>query len=174
MTDSSVAQGNGRGVALMLSIGMLIVLAYILAGAPHQAPPTNAMTRTNMCAPTYQQCARNAAHRAGINPDVFVRQIQQESGFNPRALSSAGAEGIAQFMPATAHGLGIDPWNAPQALQAAAQLMGRYSRAYGSYALALAAYNAGPGWVTYCLRFANWFSCLPAETRNYIRVIMET
>jgi len=93
-----------------------------------------------------QQYARQAAQRAGIDPDVFVRQIQQESGFNPTAQSPAGATGIAQFMPATAQGMGIDPTDPYASLDGAAKLMASNLEKYGGdYAKALAAYNAGPG-----------------------------
>ena len=51
---------------------------------------------------TLQDFARQAAQKIGLDPDIFMRQIQQESGFNPTAKSPAGAAGIAQFMPATA------------------------------------------------------------------------
>ena len=62
----------------------------------------------------------NDAIEAGIPPDSFVRQIQQESGFNPAAISSAGAIGIAQFMPATAAGMGFDPHDPDVSLRMAA------------------------------------------------------
>jgi len=67
--------------------------------------------------------AEQDATNAGISPVYFVRQINLESGFNPNAVSPGGAEGIAQFEPATAAGLGIDPFNPTEALQAAAQMM---------------------------------------------------
>ena len=60
-----------------------------------------------------------------IPPDLFVKRINQESGFNSDDLSSAGGEGIAQLMPDTAAGLDIDPWNPVDVLQGAAQLMTR-------------------------------------------------
>src|SRR6266478_3057223 len=116
-----------------------------------------------------------AARRAGIDPNIFVRQIQQESGFNPNAVSPAGAQGIAQFMPSTAAGLGINPWNPVQALNAAAQYMANSLRAYGGdYAKALAAYNAGGGTVNYAIARGgrNWQAYLPTETQNYIKVIL--
>jgi Transglycosylase SLT domain len=124
----------------------------------------------------YIAIAQQDATNAGISPVYFVRQINQESGFNPYALSPTGAEGIAQFEPGTAAGLGINPWNPTQALQAAAQLMSRYNKNYGgNYAMALAAYNGGPGTVTYAVNTcgaAYWLNCLPGQTRNYIYVIM--
>ncbi len=76
----------------------------------------------------YIAIAQQDAANAGISPDYFVRQINQESGFNPNAYSPAGAEGIAQFEPGTAAGLGINPWNPVQALQAAAHMMANYNQ----------------------------------------------
>jgi len=111
----------------------------------------------------YRAEARRAARRHGLDPNIFERQIQQESGFNPSARSPAGAMGIAQFMPATARGLGVNPNNPTQALDGAAKLMANYVRKYGSYKNALVAYNAGPGRVG---------GPLPAETQNYIRTIL--
>ncbi len=119
--------------------------------------------------------AQTDARASGIPPDLFVKQIKMESGFNPDALSPSGAEGIAQFMPGTAAGLGIDPWDPVDALQGAAQLMARYQHNYGEdYAKALAAYNGGSGTLQYCLTHygAQWFACEPAETRAYIEKIM--
>lgn len=92
-----------------------------------------------------QAYARQAAQKAGIDPDIFVRQIQQESGFSPTAKSGAGAIGIAQFMPGTAAGMGVDPADPYAALDAAARLDAQNLSKYGSYDKALAAYNAGPG-----------------------------
>src|SRR5256885_4605941 len=124
----------------------------------------------------YVAIARQDAINAGISPDYFVRQINQESGFNPNALSPAGAEGIAQFEPGTAAGLGLNPLDPVAALNAAAHLMASYNHTYGgNYAMALAAYNGGSGTVQYAINAcgqANWMNCLPGETRNYIRVIM--
>ena len=69
-----------------------------------------------------------------------------ESNFNPFAVSPAGAQGIAQFMPGTAAAYGLDdPFDAPAAIDAQAHLMSDLLRQFGSVPLALAAYNAGPG-----------------------------
>ncbi|HZU68093.1 MAG TPA: transglycosylase SLT domain-containing protein [Ktedonobacteraceae bacterium] len=135
-----------------------------------QAPPQMQLPKSQ-----YIAIAQQDAINAGISPDYFVRQINQESGFNPNAYSPSGAEGIAQFMPATARGLGIDPWDPIQALRAAANVMAGYDHRYGgNYAMALAAYNAGSGTVQWAVQNcgSNWMSCLPAQTQNYIYVIM--
>jgi hypothetical protein len=109
---------------------------------------------------------RVAAHYARVYhlpTRYFLRQIKQESGFNPNARSPAGALGIAQIMPGTARGWGVNPMNPRQALKAAAHNMARYVRRYGNYRNALIAYNAGPGRVGHSL---------PAETRKYIAAIL--
>ncbi|BCL78396.1 lytic transglycosylase domain-containing protein [Ktedonobacteria bacterium brp13] len=123
---------------------------------------------------SYQSIARSAAVANGINPDRFVRQIQQESGFNPNAVSPAGAIGIAQFMPGTAAGMGINPHDPVASLNAAARMMGNLDKQFGGdYNKALAAYNAGPGAVQNAVRRGggNWLSYLPTETRNYVAII---
>jgi hypothetical protein len=119
----------------------------------------------------YVNLAEHDADAAGIRPVVFVNMIREESNFDPHAVSKAGAEGIAQFMPQTAKGLGIDPWNPEQALQGAAHLIARYLlRYHGDYAKALAAYNAGPGRVDAAIQQggSSWRAFLPIETQHYI------
>lgn len=135
----------------------------------------NAQTTHYAIDNSYTALAQRDAIAAGISPDLFVKQINMESGFNPYAHSPAGAEGIAQFEPATAAGLGIDPWDPVQALQGAANLMARYQQDYGGdYAKALAAYNGGSGRLNYAIRNCGpaWLSCEPQETQHYVHVIL--
>lgn len=108
--------------------------------------------------------ARRKARKYGLDPDVFERQIQQESGFNPRARSPAGALGVAQIMPATARGWKVNPLDPTAALDAAARNMAGYVRRYGGYENALRAYNAGPGAIEKSKRYR--------ETNNYVRTIL--
>lgn len=127
-------------------------------------------------APTgdYHALARQDATDNGISADLFERQINQESGFNPNAVSPMGAIGIAQIMPSTATGWHVDPHDPVASLSAAASAMARYNNQYGSYQKALAAYNCG----TYCVNTAiaqygvNWRTDVPAETDRYITAIM--
>lgn len=116
-----------------------------------------------------KQYARQMAQKYGIDPELFVRQIQMESGFNPRAKSGAGAVGIAQFMPSTAKGMGFTAGVNPlRDLEMAAKLMaGHLKNNNGRYDLALAAYNAGQGNV-------NKHKGVPPfkETQNYVRNIL--
>lgn len=123
----------------------------------------------------YVTVAHEAARAAGIPETIFVRQINVESGFNPNAVSPAGAIGIAQFMPATAASLGINPWDPVQALYAAARYMATLITSYGGdEAKALAAYNAGSGTVNAAIAIGgtNWRAYLPSETQQYILAIL--
>ena len=112
--------------------------------------------------------ARQKAIANGIDPDIFVRQIQQESGFNPNATSGAGAQGIAQFMPDTAKGVGLsNPYEPITALDAGAKYLASYYKRYGDYPQALAAYNAGASNV-------DKYGGVPPfkETQNYVSSIL--
>lgn len=112
--------------------------------------------------------ARGAAVRAGIDPDLFERQIGQESGFNPDAYNaSSGATGIAQII-ARFHP-NVDPRDPLASLDYAAHWIASLRASYGSYKHALAAYNWGPGNVN---RWNGQRATLPAETRRYLDVIM--
>ena len=118
----------------------------------------------------YEAVARAVAARYELDPDVFVRQITQESHWDPTAVSRAGALGIAQFMPSTAAWLGVDPLDPIAALEAAAKLDRDNLDAFdGDYAKMLAAYNAGRGSV---VRYGG----VPPfpETQNYVNLILGT
>ena len=103
-----------------------------------------------------------------MSAGLLAAQLMAESNFNPFAVSSAGASGIAQFMPATAASYGLDdPFDAEAAIDAQAHLMSDLMRRFGETSLALAAYNAGPAPVAAC-------SCVPAipETQAYVARIL--
>lgn len=112
--------------------------------------------------------AIKAAQSAGIDPDLFLRLVQQESAFNPAAVSPVGATGLAQLMPATAQELGVDPNDPIQNLQGGARYLRQQLDTFGGDpSLALAAYNAGAGNV-------RKYGGIPPfkETRNYVARIM--
>lgn len=111
----------------------------------------------------YEPLARQYAQAYGIDPDLFVAQINQESGFDPTKKSDAGAVGIAQIVPKW-HPK-VDPANPIKALQYAAGLMAGYFNNYKkqgfdeekAYKLALAHYNGGPGGALYLSRNPQYF-----------------
>lgn len=94
----------------------------------------------------FRAAMKRAGARHGVSAGLLAAQLMVESSFNPHAVSPAGAQGIAQFMPATARAYGLrDPFDPDAAIDAQASLMSDLLREFGSPALALAAYNAGPG-----------------------------
>ena len=121
----------------------------------------------------YGELAASIAREYGLNPEIFVRQMMQESGLNPDAVSPAGAVGIAQIMPDTARdpGYGVTPIDDLRDPEASLRFGAQYMRAmldkYGDYGLALAAYNAGPGAV-------EEYGGIPPfkETQNYVSSIL--
>lgn len=114
----------------------------------------------------FAQMARVAARAEGIPEDLFLRLIMQESRFNPKAKSHKGAIGLAQLMPGTAKQLGVDPHIPQQNLAGGARYLKQQYVKFGTWRLALAAYNAGPGAV---LKHGG----VPPfrETRNYVKKI---
>jgi soluble lytic murein transglycosylase-like protein len=109
-----------------------------------------------------------AAASASLSPALLAALVSQESGWNPRAVSSKGAVGLAQLMPATARELGVDPRDPAANLLGGALYLRRLLDSFGGdVERALAAYNAGPGRV----RRANGVPAI-AETQAYVRSIV--
>lgn len=115
----------------------------------------------------YKLMAEYAARKYGIPTDLFNRLVQQESNWNPKALSPVGAIGLAQLMPQTAKRLGVNPRDPKQNLDGGARYLKQQYQKFGSWRLALAAYNAGP-------KAVEKYSGVPpySETRNYIKKIL--
>lgn len=115
----------------------------------------------------YLNDAKAAARRHGVPEDLFLRLVQQESAWKPHARSHKGAMGLAQLMPATARKLGVNPRDPKQNLEGGARYLKMMYREFGSWRLALAAYNAGPGAV-------KKYNGVPPyrETKNYVRKIL--
>ncbi len=114
----------------------------------------------------YLQMAREAARRHGVPEDLFLRLVQQESNWRPDAKSHKGALGLAQLMPGTARKLGVDPKDPAQNLDGGARYLKQMHEKFGSWKIALAAYNAGPGAV-------EKYGGVPPyrETKNYVKKI---
>lgn len=117
----------------------------------------------------YKSLTSADATKYGVPPSLLLAQINQESGFKTGLTSSAGAKGIAQFMPGTAKGMGVNPDDPTSSLDGAARLMSSYYKKYGRWDFALAAYNGGPGAVDYYLKHG-YFPA--AETTNYVNSIL--
>ena len=117
----------------------------------------------------YRAPLLRSAARWDVSAAMLAAQLMAESNFNPQAVSSAGALGIAQFIPSTASAYGLrDPFDPVASIDAQAHLMSDLlGRFRGSIPLALAAYNAGPAPVAAC-------GCVPSipETTAYVARIM--
>jgi Transglycosylase SLT domain/SPOR domain len=115
------------------------------------------------------QTLASAALANELPLEFLTRLIWQESRFNDFAISRAGAQGIAQFMPATASDVKLaNPFDAITAINKSAELLHSLTRQFGNLGLAAAAYNAGPRRVT------DWLvgrRRLPQETVHYVHLI---
>lgn len=111
--------------------------------------------------------AKAAAQKHGVPEDLFLRLVQQESGWNPEAVSHAGALGLAQLMPDTALRLGVDPLDPLANLDGGARYLRLQYDRFRDWRLALAAYNAGPEAVVK-------YEGIPpyAETEGYVKAIL--
>jgi cell wall-associated NlpC family hydrolase len=103
----------------------------------------------------------------GVSPTLLAAVAKVESGYDPSAVSSAGAEGLMQIMPSTAQGIGVNPMDPQQAIDGAAKILSGDITKFGSVPLALAAYNAGAGAV-------EQYGGIPPypETQHYVSTIM--
>ncbi len=128
---------------------------------------TTAGARVGTATP-YADLFRSAATKYGVPATLLSAVAQQESGFNPKAVSPAGAQGLMQLMPGTARGLGVtNAFDPAQAVDGAARMLRNLTNRFGSTELALAAYNAGPGAV---LKYDG----IPPypETQRYVRNVL--
>ncbi|QCI67492.1 lytic transglycosylase domain-containing protein [Phreatobacter stygius] len=145
------------GLALWLAGGLF---ALAPGRALAQAPDGETLEQT-LC-----RLIETGARRQGLPVHFFTRLIWAESSFRIGAVSPAGAQGVAQFMPGTARERGLaDPFDPEQAIAASAALLADHVKQFGNLGLAAAAYNGGP---TRVANFLEGRGGLPAETQDYV------
>jgi cell wall-associated NlpC family hydrolase len=164
--------GNGKMIAApqpgesvkVQDVGSPTVIRRVL---PEQTLSASAGGGTALGGVPYADLFTRAANRHGVDASLLAAVASQESSFNSQAVSPAGAQGLMQFMPETAAGLGVNPLDPSSAIDGAARYLSSLTRQFGSTELALAAYNAGPGTVS---RYGG----IPPypETQNYVRAVM--
>jgi len=150
---------NGKTIALAA-----LVLCVSARGAHADAGPETDNALATMCG-----IVESSANAEALPVDFFTKLIWRESAFRPTAVSPAGAQGVAQFMPQTANERGlVDPFDPASAIPASAKFLGELKRRFGNLGLAAAAYNAGETAV------GNWLANkgpLPFETQDYVLAI---
>jgi hypothetical protein len=165
--------GNGKMIAApqagevvkVQDVGNPTVIRRVLPAQTVSLPTASAAAA--LAGVPYADLFARAGARHGVDPSLLAAVASQESSFNASAVSSAGAQGLMQFMPGTAKGLGVDALDPTSAIDGAARYLSSLTKQFGSTPLALAAYNAGPGTVS---RHGG----IPPypETQNYVRAVM--
>jgi hypothetical protein len=160
----SAAIGSSSASVSEISVGQVTAVRKAVSKFARVA-----LQHRSTVAPHLKSLITEAALKSSLPPEFLIRLIRQESAFNPHALSPKGAQGVAQFMPATAAERGLkNPFDPQESLFKAAELLKDLRDRFGNWGLACAAYNAGPE------RIRQWLvgsSALPAETRHYVLVI---
>ncbi len=134
------------------------------AHAPASVRPASLQGSGSLAGVPYADMFLRAGARYDVSPKLLAAVAKVESGYDPKAVSPAGAQGLMQLMPGTAKGLGVkNSFDPEQAINGAAKLLARNLEEFKSLPLALAAYNAGGGAV-------HKYGGIPpyAETRAYV------
>lgn len=152
--------------SILRSLGLL---AMLIGGTAPAGSESAAAGKIESIEISVCRLIEKSARTQSLPIAFLTRLIWQESSFRPSALSPAGAQGIAQFMPKTADERGLaNPFDPEEAIPKSAELLADLKQRFGNLGLAAAAYNAGPA------RVANWLARhgnLPAETRDYVLTI---
>ena len=168
-----VAPHTGDHVKIQTVYGTPTAIRRIIPDEVPVVPPGASPGATSLAAAVRPAALRSsvpyaglfqaAAAKHGISPTLLAAVAKVESGYNPSAVSRAGAQGLMQIMPSTAAALGINPLDPAQAIDGAARILAGNLRSFDSLPLALAAYNAGGG----AVRKYNGIPPYP-ETRAYV------
>lgn len=167
--DGGRRRGVPRRPAFLLLSGVILGVALAVPAAAQPRPVQAPITRDAIAG-----FIAEASRRYGIPEDWIRAVLRAESAGDLHAVSSAGAMGLMQIMPATwtdlraRHGLGRDPFDPRDNILAGTAYLREMLDRYGSIDAMLAAYNAGPG------RYDDHLATgrpLPAETRNYVAIL---
>jgi soluble lytic murein transglycosylase-like protein len=120
------------------------------------------------------QTVMDTAAAYDVDPRLALELAIQESALDQNRVSSVGAIGVMQLLPGTAADLGVDPYDVNQNIDGGVRYLAQQLAQYGDPALALAAYNWGPGHVNSALgRYGqDWFLHAPSETQSYVTSIL--
>lgn len=155
---------NGFAVFVLASCVAASALARPVNTRAKPVQPPLAVSETHFAADVCK-LMENRARWRGINPHFIARLINIESRFSPNAVSPAGAEGIAQFIPATAKRRGLrNPYDPAAALTASIDFLAHLKARFGNLGLAAVAYNAGEGAASRFIAGGR----IPLETENYV------
>ena len=143
---------------------LMLALIAIVAAAMFFFTPWSIPAAGRKFAALFQR----AEYTHGVPQHLLARMALQESAYDPKARSSAGAEGIMQIVPRWHPG--VNPFDVSQAIDYAGSLMRKHFVRFGTWSKALAAYNAGPGALQNRINKhgVNWLAHMPAETQNYV------
>jgi Transglycosylase SLT domain/SPOR domain len=158
-----------RRRGLPSALGKAAALSALVFCLSAEAASADAGAETDNALSTLCGIVESSARAEGLPADFFTKLIWRESSFRPNAVSPAGAQGVAQFMPGTANERGlIDPFDPAAAIPASARFLNELKLRFGNLGLAAAAYNAGP------TAAAHWIAkkgSLPFETEDYVLAV---
>jgi soluble lytic murein transglycosylase-like protein len=176
------SSSNNMDMQMMMFQVMIKLLERALDGKSlgSDLEELNPSSTSNLSAPSsssslnggdFESLIQQASQKYGVDADLVKAVIHNESAFNPSAISSAGAMGLMQLMPATAAGLGVnDPMDPSQNIDGGTKLLRELLNQFGgNLTNTLAAYNAGPGAV-------QQYGGIPPyqETQTYVRRVLST
>jgi soluble lytic murein transglycosylase-like protein len=169
-TNSSYPQTSNADFATALQTATTADASGVAGSATtYPGLSSDSMTGASGGESEYDPLIEQAAARNGLDPALLHGLIQQESGFDPNATSSAGAAGLTQLMPSTASSMGVaNPLNPAESIEGGARYLGQLMTEFsGNTEDALAAYNAGPGAV-------EQYRGVPpyAETQSYVTKVL--
>lgn len=159
-----VSGGSDSGTRQSAQVADKAAFSKALSSAVNNNSSANSAVQTTS---TLESIFQKASKTYGVDVNLLKAVAKAESNFNPQAVSSCGAQGVMQLMPATSKELGVtDPFDAEQNIMGGAKCLKQKLDEFGDIDLALAAYNAGSGAV-------KKFGGIPPykETQNYVKKV---